>query len=328
MISGDRIEYWGYEGHPTMTLTINSDNTFSIAQGLSNIPIVDSSMEKLFEGFLRGTLKSSGNGEKLQSVTFENQTQLSLTAAWINTEGKLIGGVKNNRLILEQGKPVSIAANGAFYPRNSLFVIFTSFSGAFVGIVQANEKIIITDALIRSPNNIGSYPLPTKSVPIPNNSPRILVGYGKTSLGNLITREQFWQRAGDSYVLAPGQTKTVSYTVTTGMQQTSSEQSTVAGSLGMNVAAGWGAISASLSASFNQQSTTFQQISTQTESTYFESLEMKNDSNETRMFLKWVLNDIITIFDQTNPSIPIASVVNIENPVLIGGPYNPDNLVN
>ncbi|MFI6845222.1 hypothetical protein OG535_05645 [Kitasatospora sp. NBC_00085] len=36
----------------------------------------------------------------------------------------------------------------------------------------------------------------------------------QAGLGVAVTREQFWHRTGDSYSLAPGETRAVSYTVT------------------------------------------------------------------------------------------------------------------
>src|SRR5262249_13596112 len=142
-------------------------------------------------------------------------------------------------------------------------------------------------------------PAPTTEIIIPNDSPSILVGYGhakdKSGKDTYLTRSQFWKRSGDSISLAPGETVATSYTSTTGIQETSSTTETVATSLNASVSAGWGPVSASISAGLNTSNTSFQQyVSTQTD-TSFESRTYAPDPNSTRMIFRWQLYDVVSV---------------------------------
>jgi len=110
-----------------------------------------------------------------------------------------------------------------------------------------------------------------------------------------MTRSQFWKRSGDSLTLAPNETVTTGYTSTTGIQETSSKEKTVAESISASLGAGWGPVSASLSASLNTSSTSFQQyVSTQTDTRY-ETRTYESVNTGTRMIFRWQLYDVVTI---------------------------------
>ncbi|WP_341908816.1 hypothetical protein [Ferrovibrio terrae] len=238
---------------------------------------------------------------------------------------------------------------------NSFFIVRTAFSGAFVTLLY-NQKgwstatVTIDASLLLPPNQIGLYPEPNPVMPIPPDSPRVLVGVGTTPTTppNVIVREQFWQRAGDSYLLAPGTKRTVSTTLISGMQNTSSEQDAVSKSLGLSGSFGWGPVSASLSANLSSSSTSFQQVSVSTESTQYESLELNNTTKHTQMFLRWQLTDVITVFQTYTPSqsmteaapvtgfpppangpggmMPVTSITQVQSPIMISRDYKPGSL--
>jgi hypothetical protein len=226
------------------------------------------------------------------------------------------------RLPYEDTAGVSVQASDG-----ERFVLSSVHTGGFVAAIEIKAGVNdyrITSYDLASPYDIGPVPQPTKRTPIPPDSPRVVTGFGLHPSGALIVREQFWSRLNESYMLAPLEQKTVSYTTTSGMQQTSSDQETINKSLSVGVSAGWGPVSASVNASLNQTSTTFHQVTITEERTSFLSDTVENQRDKPVMYLRWQLTDVVTIFSESVPQG--ASVVLGENPVLIFGPYVLDDL--
>jgi hypothetical protein len=134
-----------------------------------------------------------------------------------------------------------------------------------------------------------------------------------------VTREQFWHCTGESYSLAPGESRTVSYTATHGMQESSSDSETTNASVGVSASAGWGPFSASVSASLSESSTTSQQLTVSTQTTSFVSSSYVNLGEHSELNLFWQLTDIATVYDSTG--LPLSSVVSGEAPTLVSGPW-------
>ncbi|HEX8396556.1 MAG TPA: hypothetical protein VF644_03975 [Pyrinomonadaceae bacterium] len=188
----------------------------------------------------------------------------------------------------------------------------------------------ITADLISDQNDIGPIPQPTKDIIIPPNSPSVVVGQGKASNGNPITREQSWQRMPESYTIATGQTRTVGSSTTSGMTQTTSDQITVSSSISSSASAGWGPISASVSASLSQSSTSMHSLTVSEQNTNYESSTLTRSETETTalMILRWQICDTINILDAsgTTPTYaPIASIVSLLLPSVVQE-YNPSDL--
>ena len=280
-------------------------------------------MNKIYQEALNGTLKSikgepyKGNGE----VIFTNNTEIPLLNNIIWYDGLHIKGI-----VL---KPKEAAKWSPCYLGNA-FLFSSAQTGAFASAIVLTDINVVTYSihceLLAEPNDIGVYPKPTSDSPIPTDSPRVLVSCGLLPNGNPITREQFWSREADSYMLAAGEKRVVSFTESSGMEQTTSDQTTVAASVGVSASAGWGPISASVSSSLSKTSTTFQQVTVKTQQTRYESVELENKTDASRLFLKWALTDVITVFDKSNSTTALSSIIMRERPILIGGPYNPGAL--
>lgn len=184
---------------------------------------------------------------------------------------------------------------------------------------------------VTRPNNIGSFPrLASRNIGknaltlIPPDSERIVVGWGGLQNGNHLLREQYWKRSPDSFVLAPLQPKlSVGVATSTGMEETSSTENTIATALGLSLSAGWGPVSGSVSASLSTSSTTFQQVTITTRSTQYINVELTNDKDESLVFFRWQLIDTISIFSG-DVWTPQASIVVAQAPTLIDGPYSMD----
>ncbi|MEE1742034.1 hypothetical protein PUR49_36785 [Streptomyces sp. BE147] len=144
-----------------------------------------------------------------------------------------------------------------------------------------------------------------------------LVGCGILPNGNAVIRQQYWQRLPDSYSIGPLETKTVESTVTSGMQQTSSNLTTVEGSVTGSASAGWGPVSASVSASLSASATSFQQFTATTQTTSYVSDHYENHSETaSEMHLHWQLTDSITVYDADGTAL--SSIITGTQPVIIG----------
>jgi hypothetical protein len=285
-------------------------------------------MNDMYQQAIDETLHSTASTGTGNPLTFANGTAIPLNMYLISTGGEHYGydseaqsfapGAPPYRLDPNGGKSLTLAD-----PEAQWYWLFTSAcSGAFAAVFQtpASGDVLITSVDLLNPNDIGQIPRPGKDVIIPADSPRIVVGCGSLPNGNVVVREQYWQRISDSYSIGPGEQKTVSNTVTSGMQQTTSDLTTVEGSVGASASGGWGPVSASVSASLSASSTNFQQFTSTTQTTSYVSDDYDNSlDNPSRMFLYWQLADSVTAYDDTG--MALSSVVTGTQPVVIGGPY-------
>jgi len=183
---------------------------------------------------------------------------------------------------------------------------------------------------LSDPNDIGPIPQPNKIVWIPQNSPLVMVGGGTIppiirsgqSPTGYVVREQYWALMGDSYSLLPGETRTISYTVTSGKQRTSSTQEQIATSVGVSASAGWGPVSASLSASVNASASAFQQVTVTEETQTFVSDTITNSGSNTNLVLRWQMADMMTVYNTSG--VPQSNVTS--NSVVVAMEYNQSDL--
>jgi len=270
---------------------------------------------QLYTSALNGELESpdSTGQTAISSLTITNKISVGIDVNFIDTTGEFVPIIYG----LKPGA-TSPAITGLYSA--AYLIAFTSYSGSFVGVLElqaATSSWVLDSTFLMDPNDIGDRPTATAEVPIPPSSPRVLVASGQALNGSPIIREQYWQRGADSFMLAPSETRTVSYAVTSGIQETTSEQHVLATALGLSTTAGWGPISASFSANLSTQSTTFQQVDIYTESTRYESTTLQNLSNTDPMYiLKWQLTDIVTVFDQTS-AFPLGAIVYVASPEII-----------
>jgi Insecticidal Crystal Toxin, P42 len=276
-------------------------------------------MNPNYEKALKRQLVTQTGPAMFSGISFENRLPIAIRIQWINPQGVLVN-FPNEPNKSEEFAPGRKQGDLQAWP-GCFYHLTTSFSGAFVGLVeiQAGQAAYqITPMLMTRPNDIGPFPQPSKNTLIPVDSPRVLVACGKSPNGKIVAREQFWKRSSESYTLAPHQTHTIGFSVTNGMQETTSKQETVAQSLGMSASAGWGPVSASVSASLSATSTTFQQVTITKRDTRYETVVLTNNTDKPQTFLKWQLLDLITIFEAQTPT---ATIVLGQSPTLIGGPY-------
>ncbi|MEV0122227.1 hypothetical protein AB0I16_11890 [Streptomyces sp. NPDC050703] len=285
-----------------------------------------------YQKALDGTLRSVARGDE-GTLVITNDTPVRLDIFWIDDLGDHAGYNARTKL-WEAGYPGTGLDPGGgqmmvtTWP-GQYWLARVSLSGAFVAVVEmtdrARQLTTLSGAHLLDPNDIGDVPMPGGAVVIPPDGPRVLVGAGRLPNLNTVTREQFWQRQPESYSLAPGQTKTVNYTASSGMQDSSSTSDTVAKSVGASLSAGWGPVSASVSASLSTTSTTSQQVTTTTQTTSFVSNEYKNLTDDPEMMLFWQLVDVVTVFDPKGTSL--SSIVSGTQPVVVSGPWNIDDFL-
>ena len=246
-------------------------------------------MQTLLKQYLEGTLESK-ESPRNAPVTVVNQLPIPVWAGFLANDGSVYPA-----MAVTSGSVTKDAPANWYWliwaPDGSLAAVFPPPAG--------NSPITVGAANLSSPGDIGPVPTPTAEIPIPNDSPSVLVGAarGLDSAGGrtTITRAQFWKRSGDSVTLAPNEKLSTSYSSTTGIQETSSNEETVSKAVNGSLSAGWGPVSASLSASLNTSSTSFQQyVSTQTDTRY-ETQTYEGHATDTTMIFRWQLYDVVTI---------------------------------
>ncbi|AJP04888.1 hypothetical protein TU94_29010 [Streptomyces cyaneogriseus subsp. noncyanogenus] len=288
-------------------------------------------MNKIYRDAISGALTSVDTGNRT-NMTVTNGTPVHLLVYWVGLDGQLYGRNERTRRIAP-GFPGQVLDPGATLTwtnvdRSYCFVAKVGYSGAFAAawrVGKDNAAVSLTGRDLLDPDDIGETPVPTRSVIIPPNGPRVLVGAGTLPNGNFVTREQFWQRLPESYSLAAGEEKTVNYTQTQGMQETSSGTETVTASVSASASAGWGPFSASVNASLSKSSTKSQQVTVSTQTTSLASNQYTNDTSHGWMCLFWGLMDVVTVFDGTGT--PLSSVVSARGPSVVWGPVDVDELV-
>ena len=165
-----------------------------------------------------------------------------------------------------------------------------------------------------APNDIGPPPVPTDDVLIPQDGPRIVVGLAARTpdqagtWDNLI-HEQYWKRSASSYSLAPGASRVITVSHASGRVDTSSSVENVSESLGTSVSAGWGPISASISANLSKSETTSRSVTLteNSENTSQESFDNETGADETILY--WLLMDVYTWISNTGITTAQRAVV-------------------
>ncbi|MGW4891999.1 hypothetical protein ACWEQL_06980 [Kitasatospora sp. NPDC004240] len=302
-------------------------------------------MNDTYQAALDGTLASPAKESRAQVLVF-NDLSIPLDLFYLDQSGYLCGYDPGNGhwtagmpgLVLDPDGG-NIVITGDCWA-DSYWVAKSHYSGAFAAVLQnlpGKSTMTFAGSDLLDPNNLGPIPEPTIDMLIPQDGPSVLVATGlvqhgatrrtpvtvpgdeQVGLGVTVTREQFWHCTGESYSLAPGESRTVSYTVTQGKQDSSSESDTTDASVGVSASAGWGPFSASVSASLSESSTTTQQLTVSTQTTSFVSSTYANLSEHAELNLFWELTDVATVYD--DGGLPLASVVSGEAPSVVSGPW-------
>ncbi|MFJ3833161.1 hypothetical protein ACIPWI_35175 [Streptomyces sp. NPDC090046] len=300
-------------------------------------------MNEIYQKAIDEELQSVTTGQSLPDLTLNNELNFPLAVYLISDYGWWIGGMDQAfveppgypGLVVPANRTMDVYCPGEF-DLGWYLIFLNAHSGAFVAVIQVASAfysqnngcywMTLDQTCLLDPNSIGSVPEPYETVIIPPDSPRVVVASGYLPLtGNTVVREQYWQRLPDSYSIAAGAKRTISYTTTSGMESTTSEQTQIGTSVTGSTTAGWGPISATLSASLSNNSTTFQQTSTNVETTAFVSQTYDNTKGEkSRICFYWQLTNLLTVFDPAGN--PLTSLVyGAESPAVIDA-HNIDDL--
>jgi hypothetical protein len=208
------------------------------------------------------------------------------------------------------------------------FRVFLGHSGSFIGTLEfdaTQPDLIIDQDMLIQPNHIGDPPKPGNGMIIPTDGPKICVGLAKkvvntSSTPLIIVREQYWKLTSESHVLDAGEVRSVSFRTSYGVQDSSSEQQTVAASLSLSASAGWGMISASISGSFNTSSTTTHSLTITSNTEKYETFQKENKSNSAMVYFLWQMMDEISVYSVTSADyvyLPMASIVLAQQPCIL-----------
>jgi hypothetical protein len=274
-------------------------------------------IETNFPRALAGTLWSTpptASDKSVASFHIYNNTEVPIRLIWLDYLGR-----HNTHCRLRPNQNAEV--KGAY--ATMYFLVTNALSGAFMAAFKASpggKDISFTCHLLTTAGRIGPFPQPYTNLLIPPNSPLVLIACARLPGNKIITREQGWVRQPDSFSLAPNEKRTVSLTVTRGLQRTSSSSETFSTAIGMSGSAGWGPVSASVSSSLSYTSTSFQQVTISEETSVYESKEFQSSLPEPSMFLVWQLVDVITVYNEAEN--PIASLSLGESPALISPAYS------
>jgi hypothetical protein len=265
---------------------------------------------QMYLNFVSGNLHWKASNKNV-TFKFSNKTTIKFQYQTLDGSGRITSDAHQ----LKAGEQTDdINADS-----EALFLITTAQTGSYVAIVKPTSgsstlDIDVYDLL--NPGDIGSPPAPTEDVIIPSTPIPALVGISPR-LGDkeyIIIREQSWTLDNQSsYSLSPGEKKQISYSITEGIDDDSSQTKAISNTSGVSVSAGSsfsmlsGSVSTSLSSSSqSSHSVSFSQQSTKT---YLQMLENKSKDNSMVVSF-WKFLDLITWMDgkaKTDP-LPVVSV--------------------
>jgi hypothetical protein len=295
---------------------------------------------------LRGSLASTRSDQLVGPTTVRNATNIFLRIYGVGENASLYGfrDEGSGGWVIRNGYPgllvnpylaVTTMANRppltiSTQYQGRYLLVTSAHTGGFLGVVKYTGEfplgtIVLDENLLVAPNDIGPVPEPNADTVVPKDTPRVVVGIGSLN-GNRVVREQFWRRIPQSYSLAPGETRTVTHTTTSGMQTTTSQLDTVAASVGVSASAGWGPVSASVSASLSRSTTTFQQVTVSSEESVHHSDTVTNNTTIPQMYVLWQLMDVVTVLKDSYEPDVVSSIVSGLLPTIVRGPYNSDAL--
>ena len=214
-------------------------------------------------------------------------------------------------------------------------IIQSRTTGAFVTAFVCDSKskdVVIGPESMTVPGQIGPIPKPSTAAPVPSDGLNVVVGSGSVTMGvesgktinNTVIRSQYWQRMPDSFSLFPQQKEEISITTSTGMQNESSTSEQIAESINAHAGVGWGPVSAGLSASLSTHSSSLQQITVKEQTQTFRSKIYENTDDNKQMYFVWQLTEEVIVIG-SNGEVA-SSLVSVQAPAVIDGPYNPDSL--
>jgi hypothetical protein len=286
-------------------------------------------MDGVYREALLGELRSEEKEGKPDDFKIVNLTCLPLLLYWVTPNRQLCGYDETRKRFVEGAPGFPLGAKGSgkngvtFEGVNDgcCFVLLAARSGAFAAATRKKKvdrlSFEYSCAEMVDPNDLGEIlPKPTQQRLVPGDSPTVVVGCGMVAAtGGTLAREQYWRLSSESYSLAPKEKRTISYTTSNGMESISSEQKTLAVSVGASVSGGWGPVSASISSNLSSTSSSFQQVTLTTETTSFESHTIDNGPEDTLLALIWQLCDLIVVFDSQGALN--ATVSSLLNPSIV-----------
>ena len=298
-------------------------------------------MDSACYDYLNGTLNWEG-GQSKWTCQIANAFSFPVVIDYAHNLNEPARSITDLPALLGAGSRATMSNSGKDGdPPSGYYKAVTAATGALVAVFALSEKsadVVLDPSILNVPNDIGPIPGPTSSVPeapiepkpaherigstviVPQNGTSVLVGSGKAENGAIILREQFWALQNDSICLAGNETRTVSYSVTSGMQTVSSTETQVAMSLGVSASGGWGPVRASMNATLNRNTRVSQQISINEQRTSYVANSIHNPSVDPIAYLRWQLTDVITVLDEEGET-PTSLVAQALNPTIVMGPY-------
>ncbi len=236
-------------------------------------------------------------------MQFKNKLLVDVTVEVLKEDGTVR---RDATIHVEAGKKKSFDPKNVPKPGQKLRVLFTE-GGSLVfhkKIKKGDSTYRVTANSLKAPNDL---PEPTFNDP----GSMYLVGQGLDSNHNIITRERWWELSPASVDLLPNESRSWTMTFYEGVEESQSSLKSMSSELSTSSSAGWGPVSASLTASLSASSSTQETISLSTQTTETETRNLLN-TNQTQVMSarSYQMYERITIWDHSKHTKVKSQLVN------------------
>lgn len=264
----------------------------------------------------------------IKNLCFENRLAIKVSVSVLKANRKFYPKkIKRGVLNLAAFNPAKLTVEAQSYSASDgdIYVISSMATGGLIGVYLkgiGQQKIIIDGNNLTDPFSIGAPPEASPPVKfIPEDGISVVVGYGEYEINDgyaAIIKEQNWKKLGSSYTIAPGESKSISYTHRYGLSRSNSVTSSHSESATASASASDGFYSASISATVSSSTSTMQQSTISEETTTIMSDTLTNITPIPITYLRWGIQT--TYYDVTTKELSEA-VLNLNIPTLGYGTY-------
>ena len=200
------------------------------------------------------------------------------------------------------------------------YLVTENIMGGLISVFEVNKletKVIISNMKLRRPNSLGLPPESSFISPIQNTRKVLMsasvIDHDPAGLFNdgeitkdengiyLLLAYQDWEQSIESHSLAPLESKTIQFTETAGREETTSESQSLDKSISTSVSGGWGPVSASVSASINQNSTHEHSVTLDSRKTSYQEKYFENPYIDASIIIFfWQLGDSYVLIKQSD----------------------------
>ena len=244
-------------------------------------------MQALLAEYLLGHLESKGDAQ-WAALSVQNQLEIPVSLRMVMPTGQL--SQSNINAAPGQRSLLVVPVNW--------YLLVTGLDGSILCVleppgIEARPPVVVSTLDMSLPGDIGPIPDPTEAIPVPPDTPSILVGGAQVRKADgtptcYVVRSQYWKRSGESITIVAGEKLTTGHTSMSGTTESSSDSATVAKSLSMSATASWGPLSTSINASLSSSTTVTHQFEAAGQQTRHETHEYSGPSTGSGSSAFWL----------------------------------------